>query len=136
MTRDPNKIAAIGLIAFLLALLSLATTETANRNDDLANGKHKKPLVESERNASKRVLRALRQGQSVDINRASAADLELLPGIGPKLAQRIIADRTNNGSYRDVKDLIRVYGIGPMTLSRIEPLVTTLDDKTKIDKNK
>jgi competence protein ComEA len=77
-------------------------------------------------------LRTLRRGQSIDLNRASAADLELLPGIGPKLAQRIVADRSRNGRYREIKDLIRVRGIGPVILSRIERLVTTREREEEV----
>jgi competence ComEA-like helix-hairpin-helix protein len=131
MTGNPAKIAAIGLIAFLLALISLGTTESALWNDRLTEAKRSAPVDERKKGASIRALRALRLGQGIDINRASAADLELLPGIGPKLAERIVADRSQNGSFRNVKDLIRVNGIGPATLSRIERLVTTGNPSTR-----
>ncbi len=55
-------------------------------------------------------------GRKVPVNRATQAELEALPGIGPTLAQRIIAGRP----YRSIKDLDRVKGIGPKTLERLE----------------
>jgi competence protein ComEA len=55
----------------------------------------------------------------VDLNRASAAELEQLPGIGPKLAERIIANRP----FKSVEDLEAVPGIGPKTLEKLRPLV-------------
>jgi len=56
---------------------------------------------------------------TVDVNRADSATLERLPGIGPALAGRIVADRTRNGSYRSVEELTRVGGIGPATVARL-----------------
>lgn len=60
----------------------------------------------------------------INVNTASQAELELLPGVGPKLAQRILDDRAKNGNYKSLKDLDRVSGIGVKTLERLAPLVT------------
>jgi competence protein ComEA len=62
--------------------------------------------------------------RAIDVNRASAAELELLPGIGPALAGRIVAHRAANGAFREVAGLDAVSGIGPATLARLLPLVT------------
>lgn len=59
----------------------------------------------------------------VNINTASAAELELLPGIGPALAQRILDYRTAHGPFRSLADLDRVKGIGPRTLERLRPKI-------------
>lgn len=59
----------------------------------------------------------------INVNTASAAELEGLPGIGPVLAARIVADRERNGPFRSVDDLDRVAGIGPAMLARLRPLV-------------
>ncbi len=56
----------------------------------------------------------------IDINRATAAELETLPGIGPELAKRIIAARP----YASVDDLDRVSGIGTARLEQIRPYVS------------
>lgn len=63
-------------------------------------------------------------GAKVNVNTASLAELEALPGVGPKLAQRILDDRAKNGNYKTLKDLDRVSGIGTKTLERLAPLVT------------
>lgn len=59
----------------------------------------------------------------IDLNTATPEALELLPGIGPALAQRIIQDRLTRGPFRGVDDLDRVPGIGPKTLAELRPLV-------------
>lgn len=59
----------------------------------------------------------------IAVNSASAAELQLLPRIGPVLAQRIIDDRAANGPYRSLSDLQRVRGIGPKTAEQLEALV-------------
>jgi len=60
----------------------------------------------------------------VDINAATTADLELLPGIGPTLAARILEERERGGRFGSVGELTRVRGIGPRTLETLRPLVT------------
>jgi competence ComEA-like helix-hairpin-helix protein len=65
-------------------------------------------------------------GGRIDVNRASPAELERLPGIGPKMAARI-ADERSKRPFRSPDDLRRVPGIGPKTLEKLRPLVTTGD---------
>jgi competence ComEA-like helix-hairpin-helix protein len=59
----------------------------------------------------------------VDINSATAAQLQTLPGVGPKLSQRIL-DARQQKPFRSVDDLRRVRGIGVKTLEHIRPHVT------------
>jgi competence ComEA-like helix-hairpin-helix protein len=59
----------------------------------------------------------------VDLNTASAAELEALPGIGPSLAGKVLAWRAANGRFRSAEDLLKVSGIGPAKLARLRPLV-------------
>jgi competence ComEA-like helix-hairpin-helix protein len=49
----------------------------------------------------------------IDLNRADAAELQRLPGIGPGGARRIVEEREANGPYRTAGDLVRVAGFGP-----------------------
>lgn len=64
---------------------------------------------------------ALALGLPIDVNRASAADLEALPGVGPKVAQAIVEDRQRKGSFCSIRDLGRVKGIGEGFLERHGP---------------
>ena len=59
----------------------------------------------------------------VDLNRATAADLDRLPGVGPSTAKAIIDHRTRNGPFASVDDLLAVRGIGPAKLAEIRPWV-------------
>jgi len=57
----------------------------------------------------------------VDINKADWPELATLPGIGRKLAERIVQSRGQNGPFTDVDDLRRVRGIGFRTLETLRP---------------
>ena len=60
----------------------------------------------------------------VNINTATAEELQTLPRIGPAMAQRIIAWREAHGGFRSVDELDAVPGIGPSMLENLRPLVT------------
>ena len=62
----------------------------------------------------------------VDINTADWPELIQLPGIGPVLAQRIVASRESQGRFADIEDLRRVRGLGPKTLEQIRPYLRCL----------
>lgn len=130
-TKDSNApsapLAACGLILAALALVGLASGYERSR-----------PLPEPSDEKSASALDAgapsadagtpevarLLDGEPMDLNRASAQELELLPRIGPTLARRIVEDREERGPFRTVSELTRVKGIGPRTLEGILPLAT------------
>lgn len=60
--------------------------------------------------------------RNVNINTASAAELELLPGVGPALAQRIVEHRSRYGPFKRVDDLDAVRGIGSRLIERVRPV--------------
>ncbi len=57
--------------------------------------------------------------QIVNLNAASATELQALPGIGQVTADRIVAYRTEHGAFARVEDLIQVKGVGDKTLEKI-----------------
>ena len=59
----------------------------------------------------------------IDINTADVAELDLLPAVGPRLAERIVDDRDRRGRFESVEDLARVPGVGPRTVEQIRPYV-------------
>jgi competence protein ComEA len=114
----PSQFAA-ALIACALSLLALARSGERETHALL-----RRPMG---RPSSAVAVRALRQGEPLDLNEAAAADLQLLPGVGPKLAQRIIDERRRRGGFHDVSELRGVKGVGPQTLARLKPLVRVTD---------
>ena len=68
---------------------------------------------------------ALQAARQVDVNTAGVAELERLPGVGPTLAQRIVAYRTAHGSFQRPAELTQVPGIGPKTYEALRDYVTT-----------
>ena len=60
----------------------------------------------------------------VNLNTATAAQLETLPGIGKATAERILEYRQKNGSFKKVEDLMNVRGVGEKSFLKLKPLVT------------
>lgn len=54
----------------------------------------------------------------INLNKATAAELSQLKGIGMKYAERIVQYRDKNGPFKNVEDLLNVQGIGPKTLEK------------------
>ena len=78
-------------------------------------GGHRGQLIEIDRAAP------LEARFRVDINEADWPEIIQLPGLGEVLAKRVLAERSDNGPFRDVDDLVRVDGIGAKTLEEIRP---------------
>lgn len=68
------------------------------------------------------------EGQ-ININTASAEQLELLPGIGPAMAKKIVDYRTAK-PFGDPGQLVRIKGIGPKTYSKLKPFLVLKGDTT------
>lgn len=78
---------------------------------------------------------------AVNVNTATSEQLQLLPGVGPALAERIIEFREANGPFKKVDELVAVRGIGDKSLAKLRPYVVTsgatdLTEKVKVPRAK
>jgi competence protein ComEA len=76
--------------------------------------------------------RPLGAGERLDPNRASAVELDRLPGVGPAAARAIVAAREQDGGFASIDDLLRVPGIGPGTLARVRPHLDLRDAPPRV----
>ena len=65
----------------------------------------------------------------VNLNTATVAQLETLPGIGKSTAERILEYREKSGGFKKVEDLMNVRGIGEKSFLKLKPLVTVASAK-------
>jgi competence ComEA-like helix-hairpin-helix protein len=70
-------------------------------------------------------------GRPVDVNTATAEDLEALPGIGSGLARRIVASRERDGPFGGLSDLRRVKGLGPSRIRALAGWAVAAGDPTR-----
>lgn len=90
---------------------------------DSVRSARREPSARKSRSA-KAITVAPAEAEPVDLNTATTAEIEGLPGIGPSLAQRIVAHRDSAGPFADLTALCAVRGIGPALAKRLRPLVT------------
>ena len=67
----------------------------------------------------------------VNLNTATAADLEALPGVGASTARLIIEHRDKNGGFKKVEELMNIKGIGEKSFLKLKPMVTVAPTKSE-----
>jgi competence protein ComEA len=60
----------------------------------------------------------------INLNSASAEELATVPGLGPKLAARIVEQRQKSGAFKSVEDILAVKGIGEKNFAKLQPHLT------------
>ena len=86
---------------------------------------HKLNAVQTSTEKEKAPAATVTPEGKIHINQASATTLEQIPGIGPTLAERIIAYRTEHGPFTQVEDITRVKGIGTKMFEKISKSIST-----------
>ncbi len=102
ISRNPR---ALARMAFLILLVALAVSPAGAVEQQLLEG-------------------------VVNINTASAEQLEMLPGVGEVRARAILAERKGRGGFKSIDDLRAVKGVGDSLLERMRPYVTVTGKTT------
>ena len=97
----------------LFVILSLAAVMTTA---GFAAGTGKAPSV-------KQIKDGKKADDRIDINTADSEELQKLPRIGPKMAQRIIQFRQENGKFKKIEEIMKVRGIGEKTFKGFEKMI-------------
>lgn len=67
--------------------------------------------------------------KKINLNQATAAELQLLPGLGPALSRKVVEFREAKGEFKLIEDVMQVPGIGPKTFERIKEYLTIEERK-------
>lgn len=82
------------------------------------------PVTAQEKAAAKPAASA---ASPLNLNTATTAQIATLPGIGPKVAQRIVEHRQKNGGFKKIEELMNIKGIGEKSFLKLKALVTVAD---------
>ena len=119
-TRSLGRVALLLLLASVVRLgLTYRPIDDPPPAPDILPGL----LAQSREQAAEEEARSrpLGPGERLDPNRATAVELDRLPGVGPAIAEALVRSRDADGPYRGPEDLLRVRGVGPALLERVRP---------------
>jgi competence protein ComEA len=124
-TLEPDSIAKDALMA-AGGPAQDADLDRINLASVLSDGQHVYvPRVGEESPPAQPASRLLGLAGKIDVNTADATLLETLPGVGPVLAQSIVAYRQEHGRFERIEDIMEVSGIGQRTFETLQDLITT-----------
>jgi competence protein ComEA len=81
-------------------------------------------IASAQEAGSSRPAKEARAGAPLNLNSATAAELEALPGVGAQTAARIVEHRQKIGGFKKIEDLMNVRGIGEKSFLKLKPLIT------------
>ncbi len=99
----------------VIAVLALAATSPVVTAQDKAPKAKASPTVST----------------PVNLNTATAAELQALPGVGAATAKLILEHRQKNGGFKKIEELMTIKGIGEKSFLKLKPLVTVAPDKER-----
>ena len=109
-----------------VALMSLTTISFAQEKAPVVA--KATPVVATKKVAAKKSENTTKAAKAevgiVALNKATAKELESLPGIGPAIAERIVTYRTEQGKFSELSELMKVKGIGEKKLAQLRPHLT------------
>jgi len=103
------------------SFVAVFQTKAAELNLADKRGAPQAAVKRAEKTSSSERERGSGVGLLIDVNTATASELERLPKVGPVLARKIVEHRDEHGSFRQIHDLVKVRGIGEATLQRLRP---------------
>ena len=106
-------------VLMLLAIVAIVTTTAGAAAAQQPAGKPGKPPAAAAKGSPATA--------PINLNTATQAQLESLPGVGAKAAERILEYRQKNGPFKKVEDLMNVKGIGEKSFLKLKPLLTVTD---------
>ena len=109
------------VLLMLLAVVAMAVLPAA------AAQQTKSPAAAAPTKASRASKATPAPTSPVNLNTASQSQLEALPGVGAKAAQRILDYRKQNGSFKKIEDIMNVKGFGEKTFLKLKPMLTVGD---------
>jgi comEA protein len=107
------------LTLFVAVVLSFSTVSMAAQDTGAAQ-----PSKQTTKTPEKTQAKEQTTSAKIDINKASAAELQTLKGIGPQTAQAIVKYREENGPFKSVEDLNKVKGIGKKKVESLKDKIT------------
>ncbi len=87
------------------------------------------PVVAAQQGSETPPTKATAAIAVVNLNTATVAQLDTLPGVGPKVAARIVEYRQKNGPFKKIEELMNVKGIGEKNFLRLKPHITVTPAK-------
>ena len=93
------------------------------------------PAAQAQEKAAEKGKPAASVSSPINLNTATVAQLETLPGIGSRTAQLIVEHRQKNGGFKKIEELMNIKGIGEKSFLKIKPLVT-VGDKAGTDEKR
>ncbi len=108
-----------GSVAELDNVPGIGSATLEGLRDHVSLGDGAIPAADAATNTPEAAAAPVPNGPRINVNAATAGELQQLPGVGATKATAIVQDRTTNGPFASCDDLVRVTGIGPATVSSL-----------------